>query len=134
MELLLDTNVLLWTLFDDEHLSKEHKSLIMDESNDVFVSIASLWEIEIKHCKNPSLMPYSMKEVFNVITGGTDFGLLGLTPKYLLSLHEIIEKEIHNDPFDHIILSTAKCEKMKLLTTDQTFEKYKDLGISMKVS
>ena len=134
MELLLDTNILLWALFDDDHLSKEFKNLISDEANDIYVSMASLWEIEIKHCKNPTLMPYSIKDVFNVIMGGTDFILLGIKPEYLFSLNKEICSGIHNDPFDHVLLATAAVEKVKLLTSDHVLKDYNNLGIDVKIN
>lgn len=133
MELLLDTNTLLWTLFGDKRLSKQTQSLIGNESNTIFVSTASLWEIEIKHNKNPNLMPYSSKELFNVITGETDFIILDIRPEYILSLKEIFEQKIHNDPFDHIILATAKNEQLKLLSSDKILQQYSSLNIDIKI-
>lgn len=129
MEILFDTNILLWALFDDERLPRRIKEKINDETNYIFVSMASLWEIEIKHNKNPKNMPYSMKQIFNVIVGGTDYKILDIRPEYLIELGNIINKGIHSDPFDHIILATAKSEKMNVLTSDSIFEQYINLGI-----
>jgi PIN domain nuclease of toxin-antitoxin system len=48
MEYLLDTHTLLWIVTDDNHLSNKVKKLFLDEENEIFLSIASLWEIAIK--------------------------------------------------------------------------------------
>jgi PIN domain nuclease of toxin-antitoxin system len=48
MNLLLDTHILLWFLWDDPKLSKAAKLLIEDPANHKFVSVASCWEIAIK--------------------------------------------------------------------------------------
>lgn len=46
MKVLLDTHILLWALSNDRRLPERAKRLIEDAENDIFYSIASLWEIE----------------------------------------------------------------------------------------
>lgn len=53
MNVLLDTHIALWYLNGDERLSEKAKSYIDDWENDVYFSVASLWEIEIKHIIHP---------------------------------------------------------------------------------
>ncbi len=48
MRLLLDTHALLWWQTDDPRLSPVARAAIADESNEVFVSAASAWEIATK--------------------------------------------------------------------------------------
>jgi len=48
MELLLDTHVLLWTVFDSKKLASEVEQAIASPDNVIYVSIVSLWEIGIK--------------------------------------------------------------------------------------
>ena len=48
MRILLDTHVLLWWLDDDEALSREFRSAIESERNEVWVSAITLVEISIK--------------------------------------------------------------------------------------
>ncbi len=48
MRLLLDTHSFLWFIGGDTSLSARARSLIEDDRNEVFLSIASLWEIAIK--------------------------------------------------------------------------------------
>jgi len=47
MNLLLDTQVLLWWLDDNPTLSKKARDAIANGSNVVFVSAAVIWEIRI---------------------------------------------------------------------------------------
>jgi PIN domain nuclease of toxin-antitoxin system len=42
---LLDTNILLWWLYDDTNLSKKHREIIINEESEIFVSTATIWEI-----------------------------------------------------------------------------------------
>jgi len=48
MQYLIDTHVFLWFVSSSKELSQTAKSLIEDETNEIFISIASLWEISIK--------------------------------------------------------------------------------------
>ena len=49
MKLLLDTHILLWTLTNDPNLPPLARKLIADESNMIFFSSVSAWEVELKH-------------------------------------------------------------------------------------
>jgi PIN domain nuclease of toxin-antitoxin system len=49
MNLLLDTHVLLWSLFESDRLSDLARELFTDIENDIFVSVFSFWEISLKY-------------------------------------------------------------------------------------
>jgi PIN domain nuclease of toxin-antitoxin system len=49
MRLLLDTHTFIWYVTDNPRLSAHVKLLIEDENNEKLVSIASIWEMAIKH-------------------------------------------------------------------------------------
>lgn len=46
---LLDTHTFLWFVLDAPELSKTTKANISDGANEIFVSLASFWEISIKN-------------------------------------------------------------------------------------
>ena len=48
MRLLLDTHLLLWAAARSARLPREARELLQDDSNDVYYSAASIWEIAIK--------------------------------------------------------------------------------------
>ena len=48
MKYLLDTHALLWFLARDKRLSDRARQFIENPSNEIFLSIVSLWEIAIK--------------------------------------------------------------------------------------
>ena len=52
MKLLLDTHALLWWWTDDARLSTIARAAIADETNDIWVSAASAWEIAAKQDRN----------------------------------------------------------------------------------
>lgn len=59
MNLLLDTHVALWAITDDPRLSDAARELILAPEAIVWVSVASLWEIAIKHALVRGNMPVS---------------------------------------------------------------------------
>lgn len=48
MRLLLDTHIFIWLIDGNPKLSQTARQAIEDESNTLYLSIVSLWEITIK--------------------------------------------------------------------------------------
>ena len=48
MRYLIDTNIFIWFIEGDSQLSKDFEEIVSDFNNEIFVSIASIWEIVIK--------------------------------------------------------------------------------------
>ncbi len=63
MRILLDTHILLWALSNDAKLPEKARELIEDEGNEIYYSMISLWEVEIKHLAHPDMMPVSAEEI-----------------------------------------------------------------------
>ncbi|HWD37443.1 MAG TPA: type II toxin-antitoxin system VapC family toxin, partial [Fimbriimonas sp.] len=61
MRLLIDTQIILWLLADDARLSTGAKEKLKTQENEVFYSVASLWEIGIK--RNLGRLPVTPLEV-----------------------------------------------------------------------
>lgn len=128
MKLLLDTHSLLWSLLDDEMISNV-KELILNQNNEIYVSTASLWEIEIKHSIRPDSMPFSSDEITKILESRTDFTILPIKHSHISRLHSFIEQGIHKDPFDHLLLSVAAAEDFYLLTHDEKIGKYQGVRL-----
>ena len=45
---LLDTHIFIWAMVENKRLSKELKKLLTDPGNQIFISVASFWEMVIK--------------------------------------------------------------------------------------
>lgn len=128
MNILLDTHYLLWTILGDDSLSKEVKYLIMDPSNDIYYSILSLWEIEIKHLKRPQDMMVDAREVeaYCLYSG---FKLLPVFSSHILALstlHRDENAKPHKDPFDRLLIAQAKTSNMIFLTHDELLPAYNE--------
>lgn len=53
MKVLIDTHIAIWAISDDPKLPKPAKDILIDESNEIYYSTASIWEIIIKHMIHP---------------------------------------------------------------------------------
>ena len=132
MNYLLDTNILIGALNGKrDSIPEEVIALIDDEKNGIFFSIASVWEVAIKHIKNSSLMPVSPENLVK-ICNKIGFNLLSLTCDQIFTLKKLRLADgapDHKDPFDRILMAQAKHEKMTLITTDSTLRWYNEKNI-----
>ena len=123
MKILLDTHVILWALEDSMRLPLYIRDVIQDESNEIYVSSVSLWEIAIKHKKQPDKMLYSAEQIKDYCQRA---GYIFLS----ISLDSIITYEhydfsAHLDPFDQMLVAQSACNNMRLLTHDKQLTIYK---------
>lgn len=126
MRVLLDTHIALWALADTDKLSGEVIRLLESEKNDVFYSIASVWEVAIKHKLKPEQMPVSEEEFVNLCEQ-TGFIPLPIEIQHIHLLKTLVRPKDapkHNDPFDKMLLAQAKYEDMKLITHDSLIPYY----------
>ena len=118
MILLVDTNALLWWAFDAPTLAEPARRSIADPANDVLVSAATIWEIEVKRRAGRLDAPeHILDDIqangFDVIsmTGADAVAAAGLP------LH-------HRDPFDRIVLAQAMRLDAVVVTRDRAFSAY----------
>lgn len=121
MRILLDTNVLLWTLSGSKRVSGVRR-LILDDENEVFVSIASWWEITIKATIGKLDADVAALRNAAQDSGFTELSIVGAHAEVLAKL-----PLLHRDPFDRLIVSQAIYEPMQLLTSDEQLVQYSDL-------
>jgi len=122
LRLLLDSCAFIWLCSDPERLSKNAVDAISNNRDSLFLSDASVFEISIKHSIGKLNLPESPE---NWITQQT--GIWGIQ-QVELTRHEIFESAklpwLHKDPFDRLIIATAKNHALKVITSDQFFPKY----------
>ena len=122
MKLLLDTHVVIWALEDSFRLPLEIKEEICDERNEIYVSVVSLWEISLKHKKNPEKMKYSATEIRNYCQRA-GYYFLSLSVDNIATFDQI-DFLGNKDTFDRILLSQSISNNMKLLTHDEKLKEY----------
>jgi len=121
MQYLIDTHVFLWFVSNSKELSQTAKSLIEDETNEIFISIASLWEISIKTALG-KLIIYG--KYASVIDDLTDNSIEILPINFAHTVQQNNLPFHHKDPFDRIIISQAIVENMNFISADAIFNNY----------
>lgn len=122
MRYLLDTHAFLWFIAADKNLSRKTKLIIEDLSNDVSLSIISLWEIAIKYKSGKLQLKVSLAEIFNE-AAKSGIEILPLDTKDLITLDSL--KLLHRDPFDRLLIAQAVSNDLCLVTRDENFKLYK---------
>jgi PIN domain nuclease of toxin-antitoxin system len=122
MTLLIDTHVFLWSIGAESKLSKRaFASMKRGSGNELFLSIASLWEIALKVDSGKLDLPTTPAyfDTHMTILGAR---LLHISPAHIHATLSL--PKIHKDPFDRMLAAQCVVEKMHLVTTDKIFRKY----------
>lgn len=122
----MDPHIALWAIADSAKLSREVTALLESEYNEVFYSVASVWEVAIKHKIKPEQMPIS-EEAFVELCENTGFIRLPIEATHIFLLKMLVRPEDapkHSDPFDRLLLARAKYENLKLITHDSLIPYY----------
>lgn len=118
MNLLLDTQLLLWWQSDHTRLSSEARHLILG-ADSVAVSSVSVWEIAVKFGIGKLNM-----DAPSVLSTAREDGFLSLpfTDQHALAVATL--PDIHKDPFDRALVAQSLTEPLILLTADEQVAKY----------
>ena len=122
MTYLLDTHTFLWFILDDNKISEHAKNIIKNKNNNIFISMAILWEIIIKISINKLKIKISFDELTLKQIEINDFSLFQIKTNHLKTLLNL--SFYHKDPFDRLLISQAKSEGIPIITKDGNFKKY----------
>lgn len=92
------------------------------ENNEFYLSHVSSWEIAIKYGIGKLKLPKSPDEIIREIIFLSDYKHLPITLNHIFGTYSL--PLIHRDPFDRLLVSQAKEEKLALLTADRNLFKY----------
>ena len=124
MRVLLDTHILIWSLYELQRLDQATGALLEDPGTDVLFSATSIWEIAIKarlgrvdFNQRPEAVVEAALE-----TGFTELPIRSEAAALVadLPLH-------HRDPFDRLLVAQAMSEPARLLTSDTQLRAYSEL-------
>jgi PIN domain nuclease of toxin-antitoxin system len=118
VRLPLDTHVVLWWLADDRQLRDEARTAIAAPHNDVVVSVASIWEIEIKRAIGRLEAPDDLVGALE----RSGFGILPIEADAAVAAAHLPPH--HTDPFDRVLIAQCQLERLTLLTQDATLSSY----------
>lgn len=127
MDILIDTQILVWSFDIHSPLSDQYKELLQDSTNRIVVSQISLMELAIKKNINklPNFMPDIRIIAEQLLSNG--FELLKLSDEHIFTYQHLPLFPEHRDPFDRFLIATAKYENLSIMTTDEKFRLYSSL-------
>ncbi len=120
MTLLLDTHILIWFLDNDPKLPTNTRTRIETTPN-VFVSIASLWEIAIKVNIGKLTLAFPFNEMQSNLTAVNITQL----PIHFNDLQTYLSLPLHHrDPFDRIFIAQAINHSLTFVSQDSQMKRY----------
>ncbi len=122
MRLLLDTHTFIWFVTDSPRLSTTAKALIENEYNEKLLSVASAWEMAIKHSigKLNFELPFQ-----NFLERQMKQNSMSLLNVQIIHLDVVANLPLHHrDPFDRLIIAQAIVEQIPIVGRDEVFDLY----------
>ncbi len=124
MKLLLDTHTLLWLVDGDARLTQPARSAVADPANELFVSVATIWELAIKTTKANS--PLALSDPLDVYLAKWlpvyAIDVLPIQQAHVLKVLELPDH--HRDPFDRIMIAQTMTERMTFVSGDGNLPRY----------
>lgn len=122
MKLLLDTHCWLWWLVEPEKLSKTATDAIKTLDNELWFSVASIWEIGIKFNAGKLPLPQPPEILIPQQMQIDQLSTLSITSSHALKAASL--PLYHKDPFDRMLIAQTQLEGITILTNDTIFSSY----------
>lgn len=118
---LLDTHGFLWLIQGDPQLSEMAREIMSDDTNQLYFSVASIWEIAIKLNIGKLKIGHTIEDIYTLLAQ-LKIEILpidrsDLVQYLMLPLH-------HRDPFDRILIAQAMDRDLVLVSADESFRAY----------
>lgn len=118
LQLLLDSHVVLWMITRERRIREATITAIMDPGNQVYVSAASVWEIEIKRATGKLEAPDNLIEFVE------NSGFIELPVNFQHGYLAARLPKFHRDIFDRMLIAQAQAEGLTLVTDDSQITRY----------
>lgn len=122
MKLLLDTHVFIWWDSEPDKLSPQALSLCQNQENVLLLSVASVWEMQIKIQLGKLKLQLPLAQVIDGQKQTNGVQVLPVELGHVLALDGL--PAFHKDPFDRLLIAQAQMEDAVLISADPTFTQY----------
>ena len=114
MNLLLDTHIFIWLQIELHKISAQRMLILKNPGNTLFLSLASIWELQIKIQNGKFSFQKPLPEI---ILGQQKINDLQILPITLEHIYELEKLPFHHkDPFDRLLIAQAIIEDFTLIT------------------
>lgn len=122
MQLLVDTHTFIWWASEPDKLSSTALEACQDATSSLYLSVGSIWEIQIKHQLGKLQLHKPLDEIIQAQQTANDLQVLPIEVSHILELYKLPYH--HRDPFDRLLIAQAKVENLSLLSGDSVFSQY----------
>jgi PIN domain nuclease of toxin-antitoxin system len=122
MKLLLDTHIFIWWADQPERLSPAALSALEDEANELLLSTASVWEMQIKIQLSKLKLSLPLKELVKNQQETNDLTVSPVALTHVLALDALPFH--HKDPVDRLLIAQSIVEELTIVTADSQFSAY----------
>lgn len=122
MRVLLDTHAIVWWATGDRRLSRKARVTIADPKTEVFISIASAWEIQIKAALMKLTLNESVDALYRSLIIDQGFRMIGIELSDIDQLSALPPH--HRDPFDRMLVAQSLRGSFTLVTKDSVVSSY----------
>lgn len=121
---LIDTHIFIWWMEKSDKLPREFYDFLNNRHNIVYLSVVSAWEIILKKRRKKLKLSFDIKAGIEK----SGFILLSINLDHVLGVDAL--PVFHSDPFDRLLISQSKKEKLTLITLDKKMRSY-DVSLKM---
>lgn len=114
---LLDTHVLIWSLYQHTKLPARYHPVLEGEAP-TWISAATVWEIEIKKKVGKLALPDA------IWSQAADVGHRFIAIEQAHAIEAARLPIHHGDPFDRMLIAQARHQGLTILTVDRAFGAY----------
>ncbi len=122
MKLLLDSHTFKWWRDEPNKISPTALAEISNPANGVFLSVVTVWELQIKITLNKFTVKGGLENAVEDERQNNNFQILLVNLSHALHLENLPLH--HKDPFDRLLISQAIVENMTLISADADFSQY----------
>lgn len=119
---LLDTHIFIWADSEPNKLSHNVQNILLDDSNQIYLSMVSLWEMQIKIQLGKLVLNTPLKQAVDRIKQNQSYRILPIYEQDLWTLETL--PFYHKDPFDRLLVAQAINSDLTLITVDEHIIKY----------
>jgi PIN domain nuclease of toxin-antitoxin system len=122
MNILLDTHAFLWLRNAPEKIPEKVLAAYYDINNDIFLSVVSIWEMQIKHQLGKLDLALPLRTLIEEQRINNGLQILPIETHHIFALADL--PSYHKDPFDRLLLIQSKLENLNLASADTVFCHY----------
>ena len=130
MKILLDTHIVLWSLFASGRLSHQQSGILIDKNNEIFVSAVTVWEISLKFSLGKLDLPGIKPDRVPHLIEKAGFKSIDLTNNEVANFFEL-PVLTHKDPFDRMLIWQAIQRGLYFMSHDPAVHEYQRFGLKV---